>query len=51
MQSYCLICKKKVEMKPTSKSQNKNGTYTVKGVDSAGHKVAKIVSKADANKM
>lgn len=51
MQAWCLICKKKVDMKPTSKTVNKNGTYTVKGMDSAGHKVAKIVSKADANKM
>ena len=52
MMAYCLSCKEKVDIKPESKKQNKNGTYTVMGkCPKCGRKLAVIVSKAVGEKM
>ena len=52
MMAYCLSCKKKMEMKPTSKKQNKNGTYTIMGnCSGCDRKIAAITSKSNGETM
>jgi hypothetical protein len=51
MLAYSVKLKKKVEITPKSIKQNPNGTYSVIGVDKDNNKVAKIVSKNDAEKI
>jgi hypothetical protein len=51
MFAYSVKLKKKVEFTPKQVKPNKNGTYSVVGVDKENNKVAKIVSKEDGEKI
>ncbi len=42
MQGYCLVCRKKVEMKNTKPFTMKNGKKAMKGTDAKGHKVYRL---------
>ena len=40
--AYCVVCKKKVEMKNAKAITMKNGRKAFKGTDAKGHKVFRI---------
>lgn len=46
MTAYDVKDKKMTTFVPSQKKENKNGTFIIMGKNAAGHKVAKIVSRA-----
>jgi len=45
METYCLTCKKKVEIQEPREEVMKNGKIGIRGLCPAGHKVFKMTSK------
>jgi hypothetical protein len=45
MLAYCIVCRKKVEIKNPKPVTFKNGRKAMQGIDAKGHKVSVILGK------